>query len=233
MSPCPPPPWQCREWLDVPIAPRPPTAAWSPCPDPLLSPINCVSTCVTSRGDTGGGRTLGGTLWAWGAGGGGDIGSAEWKLGGGQDPGGGHRTWGGIWGPCDKLGGRRGKGGTPRAPPPPPAPSPRGRGSAFGHDMEVSPTELMNILNKVVTRHPDLKTDGFGIDTCRSMVAVMDVSFNFFGGSDTTGKLGFEEFKYLWNNIKKWQCIYKQFDSDRSGTIGAQELPGAFQAAGG
>ncbi|XP_068766226.1 LOW QUALITY PROTEIN: calpain small subunit 1 [Struthio camelus] len=93
-----------------------------------------------------------------------------------------------------------------------------------GDDMEVSPTELMNILNKVVTRHPDLKTDGFGIDTCRSMVAVMD--------SDTTGKLGFEEFKYLWNNIKKWQCIYKQFDTDRSGTIGARELPGAFQAAG-
>ncbi|XP_072776942.1 calpain small subunit 1 isoform X1 [Taeniopygia guttata] len=93
-----------------------------------------------------------------------------------------------------------------------------------GEDMEVSPTELMNILNRVVTRHPDLKTDGFGLDTCRSMVAVMD--------SDTTGKLGFEEFKYLWNNIKKWQCVYKQFDSDRSGTIGPQELPGAFEAAG-
>nr|XP_008534478.1 PREDICTED: calpain small subunit 1 [Equus przewalskii] len=93
-----------------------------------------------------------------------------------------------------------------------------------GDDMEVSPTELMNILNKIVTRHPDLKTDGFGIDTCRSMVAVMD--------SDTTGKLGFEEFKYLWNNIKKWQAIYKQFDMDRSGTIGSSELPGAFQAAG-
>ncbi|KAM6427982.1 calpain small subunit 1 isoform 2-T2 [Liasis olivaceus] len=93
-----------------------------------------------------------------------------------------------------------------------------------GDDMEVSATELMNILNKVVTRHPDLKTDGFGIDTCRSMVAVMD--------SDTTGKLGFEEFKYLWNNIKKWQCIYKQYDADRSGTIGSGELPGAFEAAG-
>ena len=60
--------------------------------------------------------------------------------------------------------------------------------------MVVSAIKLMNILNKVVTRHPDLKTDGFGIDTCRSMVAVMD--------SDTTGKLGFDEFKYLWNNIK-------------------------------
>uniref|UniRef100_A0A8C6YB92 Calpain small subunit 1 n=1 Tax=Naja naja TaxID=35670 RepID=A0A8C6YB92_NAJNA len=93
-----------------------------------------------------------------------------------------------------------------------------------GDDMEVSATELMNIMNKVVTRHPDLKTDGFGIDTCRSMVAVMD--------SDTTGKLGFEEFKYLWNNIKKWQCIYKQYDADRSGTIGSRELPGAFEAAG-
>uniref|UniRef100_A0A0G2K6H7 Calpain, small subunit 1 n=1 Tax=Rattus norvegicus TaxID=10116 RepID=A0A0G2K6H7_RAT len=50
--------------------------------------------------------------------------------------------------------------------------------------------------------------------------------------SDTTGKLGFEEFKYLWNNIKKWQGIYKRFDTDRSGTIGSNELPGAFEAAG-
>ncbi|XP_006032593.2 calpain small subunit 1 [Alligator sinensis] len=90
--------------------------------------------------------------------------------------------------------------------------------------MEGSASELMNILNKVVTRHPDLKTDGFGIATCRSMVAVMD--------SDTTGKLGFEEFKYLWTNIKKWQCIYRDYDTDRSGTIGSHELPRAFEAAG-
>ena len=91
-----------------------------------------------------------------------------------------------------------------------------------GDDMEVSATELMNILNKVVTRHPNLKTDGFGIDTCRSMVAVMD--------SDTTGKLDFEEFTNLWN--RKWQAIYEQFDIDCSGTIGSSELPGAFEAAG-
>ncbi|KAM4687151.1 calpain small subunit 1 [Rhinophrynus dorsalis] len=93
-----------------------------------------------------------------------------------------------------------------------------------GEDMEVSPTELMGILNKVVARHQDLKTDGFSIDSCRSMVAVMD--------SDSTGKLGFDEFKYLWNNIKKWQGVYKRFDTDRSGTIGRNELPGAFHAAG-
>ncbi|RXM35712.1 hypothetical protein EOD39_3923 [Acipenser ruthenus] len=93
-----------------------------------------------------------------------------------------------------------------------------------GDDMEVSPSELMNILNKIVCRHGDLKTDGFSMESCRSMVAVMD--------SDSTGKLGFHEFKYLWNSIKKWQGVYKQYDADRSGTIGASELPGAFQAAG-
>uniref|UniRef100_A0A8C5Q6J9 EF-hand domain-containing protein n=2 Tax=Leptobrachium leishanense TaxID=445787 RepID=A0A8C5Q6J9_9ANUR len=93
-----------------------------------------------------------------------------------------------------------------------------------GEDMEVCPSELMGILNKVVARHQDLKTDGFSLDSCRSMVAVMD--------SDSTGKLGFEEFKYLWNNVKKWQGVYKRFDVDRSGTIGCNELPGAFQTAG-
>uniref|UniRef100_A0A8C7ZYF5 Calpain, small subunit 1 a n=1 Tax=Oryzias sinensis TaxID=183150 RepID=A0A8C7ZYF5_9TELE len=93
-----------------------------------------------------------------------------------------------------------------------------------GDDMEVSPPELMNILNKIISKHGDLKTDGFSIESCRSMVAVMD--------SDSTGKLGFEEFKYLWNNIKKWQAVYKTFDSDHSGLISADELPRAFTAAG-
>ncbi|KAM4545379.1 calpain small subunit 1a [Odontesthes bonariensis] len=93
-----------------------------------------------------------------------------------------------------------------------------------GDDMEVSPAELMNILNRIIGKHGDLKTDGFSIESCRSMVAVMD--------SDSTGKLGFHEFKHLWNNIKKWQGVYKTFDGDGSGTIGADELPNAFRAAG-
>ncbi|XP_026228265.1 calpain small subunit 1a [Anabas testudineus] len=93
-----------------------------------------------------------------------------------------------------------------------------------GDDMEVSPSELMNILNRIISKHADLKTDGFSIESCRSMVAVMD--------SDSTGKLGFHEFKHLWDNIKKWQAVYKAYDRDHSGTIGADELPGAFKAAG-
>ncbi|KAK2846534.1 hypothetical protein Q5P01_009533 [Channa striata] len=93
-----------------------------------------------------------------------------------------------------------------------------------GDDMEVSPKELMNILNKVIAKHGGLRTDGFSIESCRSMVAVMD--------SDSTGKLGFHEFKYLWNNIKRWQAIYLSHDTDRSGTISGGELPNAFKAAG-
>lgn len=90
--------------------------------------------------------------------------------------------------------------------------------------MEVGASDLKNILNKVLAKHKDLKTDGFSLDTCRSIVSVMD--------SDTTGKLGFEEFKYLWNNIKKWQCVFKQYDSDHSGTLRSSQLHGAVQAAG-
>ncbi|XP_058489362.1 calpain small subunit 1b [Solea solea] len=93
-----------------------------------------------------------------------------------------------------------------------------------GDDMEVSPKELMGILNRIVSKHGGLKTDGFSIESCRSMVAVMD--------SDSTGKLGFHEFKYLWNNIKKWQGIYVKHDRDRSGIIGSHELMGAFKDAG-
>ena len=38
---------------------------------------------------------------------------------------------------------------------------------------------------------------GFSKDVCRSMIAMMDV--------DRSGKLGFEEFKKLWVDIRSWQ----------------------------
>nr|XP_002711570.1 calpain small subunit 2 [Oryctolagus cuniculus] len=93
-----------------------------------------------------------------------------------------------------------------------------------GPDMEVGATDLMNILNKVLSKHKDLKTDGFSLDSCRSIVSVMD--------NDANGKLGFEEFKYLWNNVKKWQCVFKQYDRDHSGSLRSSQLREALQAAG-
>ncbi|XP_074074917.1 calpain small subunit 1 [Macrotis lagotis] len=198
-----------------------------------------VNSFLGGKGGGGGGgavQALGGLLSGGGGGGGGGIGNVLGGLlsgGGGAGSGGARGFLGGVINAISEAAANY----NPEPPPP------RSHFSNIeaneseevrqfrrlftqlaGVDMEVSASELMNILNKVVTRHPDLKTDGFGLDTCRSMVAVMD--------SDTTGKLGFEEFKYLWNNIKKWQAIYKQFDLDRSGTIGSNELPGAFTAAG-
>ncbi|XP_061429792.1 calpain small subunit 1-like isoform X2 [Lethenteron reissneri] len=93
-----------------------------------------------------------------------------------------------------------------------------------GEDMEISPVELQGVLNKVVTKHRDLKTDGFSVESCRSMVALMD--------SDGTGKLGYEEFKILWNKVKSWQNIYKQYDADRSGSMSSSELGPALESAG-
>ncbi|XP_005865343.1 PREDICTED: calpain small subunit 2 [Myotis brandtii] len=93
-----------------------------------------------------------------------------------------------------------------------------------GPDMEVGATDLMHILNKVLSKHKDLKTEGFSLDTCRSIVSVMD--------NDTNGKLGFEEFKYLWTNLKKWQCVFRQFDQARAGALSSSQLRAALQAAG-
>uniref|UniRef100_A0A3B5M000 EF-hand domain-containing protein n=1 Tax=Xiphophorus couchianus TaxID=32473 RepID=A0A3B5M000_9TELE len=84
--------------------------------------------------------------------------------------------------------------------------------------------DVNQLLFSCFSSDSNLKTDGFSIESCRSMVAVMD--------SDSTGKLGFHEFKYLWNNIKKWQVGSAAARADRSGTIGSKELPHAFQAAG-
>lgn len=95
-----------------------------------------------------------------------------------------------------------------------------------GDDMEISPEELKDVLDKAVAEkcHLRMGQGGFCIETCRSMVAVMD--------SDSTGRLAFHEFKYLWNNIKKWHSIFQRYDQDNSGRISSRELPGALREAG-
>lgn len=49
-----------------------------------------------------------------------------------------------------------------------------------------------------------MHNEGFSKDICRSMVAMLDV--------DHSGKLGFEEFKALWNDIKNWRVMEIIFD---------------------
>uniref|UniRef100_A0A8C5CCL9 Calpain-1 catalytic subunit n=1 Tax=Gadus morhua TaxID=8049 RepID=A0A8C5CCL9_GADMO len=58
-------------------------------------------------------------------------------------------------------------------------------------DMEISVKELQTILNRIIGKHKDLKTDGFSKEACRSMINLMD--------TDGSGKLGLAEFHVLYD----------------------------------
>lgn len=91
-----------------------------------------------------------------------------------------------------------------------------------GDDLEVDWTELKEILDFAMRKETHDK--GFSKDVCRSMVAMLDV--------DHSGKLGFEEFKTLWNDIRKWKAVFKLYDKDESGYLSAFELRQALNSAG-
>ncbi|XP_073527703.1 calpain-11 [Phyllobates terribilis] len=93
-----------------------------------------------------------------------------------------------------------------------------------GADMEISVFELRTILNRVVTRHKDLKTDGFSMEACRQMVNLMD--------KDGSGKLGIVEFQILWNKIRSWLGVFREHDLDKSGTMSSYELRMALESVG-
>nr|XP_054603449.1 calpain-1 catalytic subunit isoform X1 [Nothobranchius furzeri] len=90
--------------------------------------------------------------------------------------------------------------------------------------MEISLKELQTILNRIIGKHKDLKTDGFSKESCRSMINLMD--------TDGSGKLGLTEFHVLWEKIKRYLTIFRQFDLDKSGTMSSYEMRMALESAG-
>nr|XP_022332368.1 calpain-B-like isoform X2 [Crassostrea virginica] len=95
-----------------------------------------------------------------------------------------------------------------------------------GDDMEIDAYELRDILNAVFTKEGSVEFvfDGFSLDTTRSMVAMHD--------GDLSGKLGFDEFKVLWADLRRWKGVFKEYDRDRSGNLSSYELRSALHASG-
>uniref|UniRef100_A0AAZ3PPU0 calpain-2 n=1 Tax=Oncorhynchus tshawytscha TaxID=74940 RepID=A0AAZ3PPU0_ONCTS len=93
-----------------------------------------------------------------------------------------------------------------------------------GKDMEISAAELQSILNKIIAKRTDIKTDGFSLETARVMVNLMDDNGN--------GQLGLGEFATLWKKIQKYLSIYKKNDMDSSGTMSTPEMRMALKDAG-
>ncbi|XP_061415352.1 calpain-9-like isoform X2 [Lethenteron reissneri] len=93
-----------------------------------------------------------------------------------------------------------------------------------GEEMEVRPNDLLKIFNSHLNASKALQTDSFSIETCRSMVALLDTHLS--------GRLGFEELQVLWAKIKTWKDIFRRFDQDGSGMMSSYELHTALNSAG-
>uniref|UniRef100_A0A8C1KFS6 Calpain-3 n=1 Tax=Cyprinus carpio TaxID=7962 RepID=A0A8C1KFS6_CYPCA len=80
------------------------------------------------------------------------------------------------------------------------------------------------IIYPFLSSDKELKTEGFSLESCRSMIALMD--------TDGTGHLNLQEFKHLWNKIKKWKLVFTRYDTDKSSTISSFEMRNALTEAG-
>ncbi|XP_062379538.1 calpain-1 catalytic subunit-like [Sardina pilchardus] len=84
---------------------------------------------------------------------------------------------------------------------------------------EVDAEQLQRLLNENLLQG---NSSGFGLDTCRSMVALMDLS--------VTGHLSRNEFLRLWDRVVTYREIFYRTDISRTGDLSLSELRSALIA---
>lgn len=85
-----------------------------------------------------------------------------------------------------------------------------------GQDGQIDANELQRCLSSAGQQYSK--------ETCRIMITMLD--------RDYSGKMGFSEFKELYQVIGQWQQTFWNFDRDRSGTVEPNELQQALNAFG-
>uniref|UniRef100_A0A8C4Q973 Sorcin n=1 Tax=Eptatretus burgeri TaxID=7764 RepID=A0A8C4Q973_EPTBU len=93
--------------------------------------------------------------------------------------------------------------------------------SVAGGDGQINADELQRCLSQAGLCG---NYQSFSLETCRIMIAMLD--------RDMSGKLGFNEFKELWVCVNGWKQHFMANDTDRSGSVEANELMQAFSNMG-
>ncbi|XP_030124796.4 calpain-13 isoform X3 [Taeniopygia guttata] len=89
----------------------------------------------------------------------------------------------------------------------------------------IDASQLQQLLNEVILQDEMTSLGGrFSFDSCRGILALMDLNSN--------GRLTLQEFGSLWRSLTKYMDIFFKEDRNHSGFLDVAELKNAIQAAG-
>ncbi|KAG1935840.1 calpain-1 catalytic subunit [Pimephales promelas] len=87
----------------------------------------------------------------------------------------------------------------------------------------VDAEKLQQLLHENLLRG-NKNTEGFGLDSCRSIIAMSDFS--------VTGRLRGSEFLRLWSRIMMYKKIFYSMDTSKDGVLSLNELQNALERTG-
>nr|XP_021140491.1 calpain-13 isoform X4 [Columba livia]XP_021140493.1 calpain-13 isoform X4 [Columba livia]XP_021140494.1 calpain-13 isoform X4 [Columba livia]XP_021140495.1 calpain-13 isoform X4 [Columba livia]XP_021140496.1 calpain-13 isoform X4 [Columba livia]XP_021140497.1 calpain-13 isoform X4 [Columba livia]XP_021140498.1 calpain-13 isoform X4 [Columba livia]XP_021140499.1 calpain-13 isoform X4 [Columba livia]XP_021140500.1 calpain-13 isoform X4 [Columba livia] len=92
-------------------------------------------------------------------------------------------------------------------------------------DSTIDASQLQQLLNEVILQDEMTSLGGrFSFDSCRGILALMDLNSN--------GRLTLQEFGSLWRSLTKYMDIFSKEDRNHSGFLDVSELKSAIQTAG-